>query len=309
MLAKLIKHEFKATARIFLPILGTVLVLTGAAALTVKLGGILVLPGGTGWGGPVLGLASGLLCLLTFIAMMAMMTAAVVVTIQRFYKNLLGDEGYLMFTLPVTPAQHITAKLAVGTVWTLLSLALAVLAAAALIFSIPGAAENGMTLARFSAAFRAELALPDVRLRQSRTLPILLRGEQFFRCPAPVSCYRTIDAVARRHDQHSGKRDNDKHDTQIGLDAVAVHIEGHENGQHCRAHDGGRQEIGAAQKAQGIHQREQQDDASHTCPEQLFLRCNGAVTDAHAGKRQVAGSFQSAQAAVVQGKRRIAKLG
>ena len=157
MLAKLIKHEFKATARIFLPILGTVLVMTGAAALTVKLGGILVLPGGTGWGGPVLGLASGLLCLLTFIAMMAMMTAAVVVTIQRFYKNLLGDEGYLMFTLPVTPAQHITAKLAVGTVWTLLSLALAVLAAAALIFSIPGAAENGMTLARFSAAFRAEM--------------------------------------------------------------------------------------------------------------------------------------------------------
>ena len=69
----------------------------------------------------------------------------------------LGDEGYLMFTLPVTPAQHITAKLAVGTVWTLLSLALAVLAAAALIFSIPGAAENGMTLARFSAAFRAEM--------------------------------------------------------------------------------------------------------------------------------------------------------
>lgn len=77
MLAKLIKHEFKATARIFLPILGTVLVLTGAAALTVKLGGILVLPGGTGWGGPVLGLASGLLCWLTFIAMMAMMAAAV----------------------------------------------------------------------------------------------------------------------------------------------------------------------------------------------------------------------------------------
>lgn len=93
MLAKLIKHEFKATARIFLPILGTVLVLTGAAALTVKLGGILVLPGGTGWGGPVLGLASGLLCLLTFIAMMAMMTAAVVVTIQRFYQKPAGGRG------------------------------------------------------------------------------------------------------------------------------------------------------------------------------------------------------------------------
>ena len=36
MLAKLIKHEFKATARIFLPILGTVLVLTGAALFWVS---------------------------------------------------------------------------------------------------------------------------------------------------------------------------------------------------------------------------------------------------------------------------------
>ena len=159
MLAKLIKHEFKATARVFVPMLGTVLALTAATALTVKLGGILVLPGGTGLGGPVLGLVSGLLCLLTFFAMMAMMVAVMVITIQRFYKNLLGDEGYLMFTLPVTPAQHITAKLTVGTVWTILSLALALLGGWAVVSAIPGAAENGLTLAQANEGFRAEMGI------------------------------------------------------------------------------------------------------------------------------------------------------
>lgn len=159
MLAKLIKHEFKATARVFVPMLGTVLALTAATALTVKLGGILVLPGGTGLGGPVLGLVSGLLCLLTFFAMMAMMVAVMVITIQRFYKNLLGDEGYLMFTLAVTPAQHITAKLTVGTVWTILSLALALLGGWAVVSAIPGAAENGLTLAQANEGFRAEMGI------------------------------------------------------------------------------------------------------------------------------------------------------
>lgn len=159
MLAKLIKHEFKATARVFVPMLGTVLALTAATALTVKLGGILVLPGGTGWGGPVLGLVCGLLCLLTFFAMMAMMIAVMVITIQRFYKNLLGDKGYLMFTLPVTPAQHITAKLTVGTVWTILSLVLSVLAVGAVLSSVPGAGENGFTLAQFNETFRVQMGI------------------------------------------------------------------------------------------------------------------------------------------------------
>lgn len=159
MLAKLIKHEFKATARVFVPMLGTVLALTAATALTVRLGGIFALPGGTGWGKTVFGLVAGLLCLLTFFAMMAMMVAVMVITIQRFYKNLLGDEGYLMFTLPVTPAQHITAKLTVGTVWTIVSLALAFLGGGAVTSAVPGAAEGSLTLAQFNEIFRAQMGI------------------------------------------------------------------------------------------------------------------------------------------------------
>ena len=40
-----------------------------------------------------------------------------IVIIIRFYKNLLGTEGYLMFTLPVSVEQNILAKLIPSVVW------------------------------------------------------------------------------------------------------------------------------------------------------------------------------------------------
>ena len=42
--------------------------------------------------------------------------------VQRFYGNLLGREGYLMHTLPVTEAQLVGAKLISGTVWSVCSI-------------------------------------------------------------------------------------------------------------------------------------------------------------------------------------------
>ncbi len=50
---------------------------------------------------------TGMLYIAVFIATAA---ASVVIIIMRFYKGLLGDEGYLMHTLPVKPWQLITAK-------------------------------------------------------------------------------------------------------------------------------------------------------------------------------------------------------
>ena len=43
------------------------------------------------------------------------------VIIQRFYKNLLGDEGYLMNTLPVTTITNITSKISIATFWNIVS--------------------------------------------------------------------------------------------------------------------------------------------------------------------------------------------
>ena len=42
--------------------------------------------------------------------------------VQRFYRNLLGREGYLMHTLPVTETQLVTSKLISSTVWSLCSI-------------------------------------------------------------------------------------------------------------------------------------------------------------------------------------------
>lgn len=48
--------------------------------------------------------------------MMAAFVVTAVILIQRFYKNLLGSEGYLMFTLPVTVTQHLLSKTIIAVV-------------------------------------------------------------------------------------------------------------------------------------------------------------------------------------------------
>ena len=166
MLKKLLKHEFRATARIFTPLFGAALILSGATWIVVRLGGILILSGGTGIfsivpiGSPIFGLFSGILMLLTILALFALMVAAVLVTVQRFYKNLLGDEGYLMFSLPVTPGQHIAAKLIVGATWSMAAMLLMVGILTVLILSVPGAAGYGLTFANLLAACRRTLGVP-----------------------------------------------------------------------------------------------------------------------------------------------------
>ena len=50
-----------------------------------------------------------------------MFVATLIVVIQRFYKSLLGDEGYLMFTIPVKAWQNILNKLLVSMLWTFTS--------------------------------------------------------------------------------------------------------------------------------------------------------------------------------------------
>lgn len=66
--------------------------------------------------------------MLVYVAiLMAMFIVALVFAIQRFYRGLLGDEGYLMHTLPVKPWQLIGAKLLCAVVTTFLSVVVAIL--------------------------------------------------------------------------------------------------------------------------------------------------------------------------------------
>lgn len=108
MLSKLLKYEIKATARIFLPLYAVVLVF---AAINSLLFASL-----HEWMAPKV-----ISMMIYIIILVGMFVITLVVMIQRFYKNLLSDEGYLMFTLPTKTWKLITSKLIISMMWIILS--------------------------------------------------------------------------------------------------------------------------------------------------------------------------------------------
>ena len=66
--------------------------------------------------------------ILLFAGLLAMGVLALVFILQRFYKGLLGDEGYLMHTLPVKPWQLVASKLICAVAMLIISGAVAFLA-------------------------------------------------------------------------------------------------------------------------------------------------------------------------------------
>ena len=72
--------------------------------------------------------------LLYGIIMVAMIVVTIIIVVMRFYKGLLGDEGYLMHTLPVKPWQLITSKGIVASAVVIISIIAIVLS----IFIIAG---------------------------------------------------------------------------------------------------------------------------------------------------------------------------
>ena len=123
MLRKLLKHEFRATGRIMLPMYLVLLV----TALGSNLAGRKMLDG------PDILNTLGVLIVMAFgFAICGVMLMSFVLMIQRFYKNLLQDEGYLMFTLPVSVHQHIWSKLIVSAVWFIVTV-LAIIAASLIV--------------------------------------------------------------------------------------------------------------------------------------------------------------------------------
>lgn len=124
MLRKLLKHEFRATGRIMLPMYLVLLV----TALGSNLAGRGMLDGRS----EVLNILGVLIVMAFGFAICGVLLMSFVLMIQRFYKNLLQDEGYLMFTLPVSVHQHIWSKVIVSSVWFVATV-LAVIAASLIV--------------------------------------------------------------------------------------------------------------------------------------------------------------------------------
>lgn len=116
MLGKLLKHEFRSTGRFMLPIYGVVLVVT----LLQK--GILLFSEIEAFEQNILfQMASALISMLSVLLLVGMLFGTMFLVVQRFYKHLYSSEGYLSFTLPVTPAQHLNAKLISAFLWMVCS--------------------------------------------------------------------------------------------------------------------------------------------------------------------------------------------
>lgn len=118
MLAKLIKNEFKATARNFFPVYLVMIVVSIFMKIMEE-----ITDNATGSLGnnKLIEILSTLSVIMFVIAIMAVIFGTIVLIIKRFYDNMLKDEGYLSFTLPVTTGQHIAGKALVSYVWVIAS--------------------------------------------------------------------------------------------------------------------------------------------------------------------------------------------
>ena len=114
MLGKLLKHEFRATGRILLPLMGAVIVLALLAngSMTMLANGMADSSAAAKFTG--LRILLILIVVMFFIGIVTMAVMTVVLMVSRFYRNLLKDEGYLMFTLPVSTHELVWAKLIVS---------------------------------------------------------------------------------------------------------------------------------------------------------------------------------------------------
>ena len=115
MLRKSIKHEFRATARVVLPVYLAILSLSVVAHFTLY-----VLNHGDRYG-TFLRIISGLTTGLFFACVAASGIGVIALTVLRFYRRFLSDEGYLTMTLPVSTHKLISARLLASVVWYALS--------------------------------------------------------------------------------------------------------------------------------------------------------------------------------------------
>ncbi|MVX63034.1 ABC transporter permease [Clostridium chromiireducens] len=148
MLGKLMKYEIKATGRILIPLYIALLAFAAINKIFI----------GTGFSSKLNGFG-GIPFLLSIFGYGCTMAAVFIVTffviIQRFYKNLLGDEGYLMNTLPVTTITNIISKLSIATFWNIISGIIAVLSVIIMAFDPNGFSRFFTELSRgFSEAYK-----------------------------------------------------------------------------------------------------------------------------------------------------------
>ncbi|MBE6761098.1 MAG: hypothetical protein E7551_02310 [Ruminococcaceae bacterium] len=111
MVKKLFKHEINAYLRVMLP----VYICLGGVALLGRL--IQLFEADT----TIYALVNGSSIFVYVISILVCFGFSTFFSVVRFYKNLFTGEGYLTFTLPVTPTQHLLVKLLTSILFNFIS--------------------------------------------------------------------------------------------------------------------------------------------------------------------------------------------
>ena len=190
MLGKLLKYELKSTSRMMGVLYLAVLVVAAVVGFIAR-GTILDATQGNAIAIVISGLIYALL-------IMALMIVTIVMILQRFYKNLLKGEGYLMHTLPVPTWMLVASKVISALIWILLSIA--ILVVSVFVVFLTGIAGSGI----FSFFNWSSFHLDDFfRVFQESAgsvfMSILASIIQIVRIVLLVYTAMAIGAAAKRH--------------------------------------------------------------------------------------------------------------
>ncbi len=135
MLKKLIKHEFNATYRTFIPIYLALAFLTGIARVAMHF---------IDEYSPVfLQIASGFGIIVVILGFMFVVLSPFIFLTMRFYRTTATREAYLTFTIPADTKLILLAKLIVSYIWSAVTFVLWLFA---MLFFLNGATEKNVNL-------------------------------------------------------------------------------------------------------------------------------------------------------------------
>lgn len=106
-MSKFIKHEFRATARLVLPIL---LIFVVSALAMSAIQKIPYAPGAI----------YAVLAMIMVVSLMAIAVIGLIVIISRFYRNTMSNDAYLTMTLPITEHELIWGEIITNILWVLI---------------------------------------------------------------------------------------------------------------------------------------------------------------------------------------------
>lgn len=129
MLAKLLKHDFKSTGKVLIPVNLVLVIVTIAGSILL----------GTRLLQRTEMIPLAVVLLITYILMLlALSIVTSIFLIVYYYRNMFSAQGYLTFTLPASPWTIFNSKMITGFVWILLNAVLTFSSAMILIGSAGG---------------------------------------------------------------------------------------------------------------------------------------------------------------------------